>query len=108
MSEEGLQLTEPGIDWFAHLGIDAESAARQHRTFCRPCMDWSERRHHLAVGAAMLSRFCGLGWALRDTKSFAIRFNPLGERNFHALFPCGHKAGSRVDHTAEQIDRGAP
>jgi DNA-binding transcriptional ArsR family regulator len=88
MSQEGLRLTESGVEWFAHIGVDAEATARQRRTFCRPCLDWSERRYHLAgaLGAAMLSRFCHLGWALRDNKSRAIRFSPQGERELQTLF----------------------
>jgi len=88
VSTKGLRLSAAGVEWFARWGVDAGAVARQRRTFCRPCLDWSERRHHLAgsLGAAMLSRFCQLGWALRDNKSRAIRFTPLGERKFQALF----------------------
>jgi len=88
LSKKGLQLSAPGVEWLARLGVDAGAVARQRRTFCRPCLDWSERRHHLAgsLGAAMLTRICQLGWALRDNKSRAIRFTPLGERKFQALF----------------------
>jgi DNA-binding transcriptional ArsR family regulator len=86
--KNGLRLTGPGGEWFARIGIDAAAVAQQRRTFCRPCMDWSERRHHLAgsLGAAMLSRFSQLGWLLREKNSRAIRFTPLGERKFQALF----------------------
>jgi DNA-binding transcriptional ArsR family regulator len=88
VSKKGLQLSAPGVEWFARLGVDAGAVARQRRTFCRPCFDWSERRHHLAgsLGAAMLSRFCQLGWVLRDNKSRAMRFTSLGERKFQTLF----------------------
>jgi hypothetical protein len=88
VSKKALRLTAPGIEWFARLGVDAGAVACQRRTFCRPCLDWSERRHHLAgsLGAAMLSRFCQLGWVLRDNRSRAIRFTPPGERKFQALF----------------------
>jgi DNA-binding transcriptional ArsR family regulator len=88
VSKKGLRLSASGVEWFAHWGVDAGAAARQRRTFCRPCLDWSERRHHLAgsLGAAMLSRFCQLGWVLRDNRSRAIRFTPHGERKFQALF----------------------
>jgi hypothetical protein len=88
VSKKGLRLSAPGVEWFARWGVDAGAAARQRRTFCRPCLDWSERRHHLAgsLGAAMLSRFCQLGWVLRDSSSRAVRFTPHGERKFQALF----------------------
>src|SRR5579863_7005066 len=48
MSWQGLRLSVAGVDWFRHAGVDTEAAARQRRAFCRPCMDWSERRYHLA------------------------------------------------------------
>jgi DNA-binding transcriptional ArsR family regulator len=98
-SSKVLRLTGPGVEWFAHIGIDADAVARQRRSFCRPCMDWSERRHHLAgsLGAAMLSRFCQLGWLRRERHSRAIRFTPQGERKFQALFKSDAPAsGSRV------------
>ena len=86
--KKGLRLTGPGLEWFARIGIDAGAVAQQRRAFCRPCMDWSERRYHLAgsLGAAMLSRFAQLGWVLRERNSRAIRLTPLGERKIQALF----------------------
>jgi DNA-binding MarR family transcriptional regulator len=70
------------------LGIDTAAAARQRRTFCRPCMDWSERRHHLAgaLGAALWSRIADLKWAVRDARSRVIRLTPRGQRAFRELF----------------------
>jgi DNA-binding transcriptional ArsR family regulator len=84
---QSLRLTEKGIGWFAQVGIDTGAVAQQRRSFCRPCMDWSERRHHLAgsLGTAMLSRFCDLGWVCRSHKSRAIRITPLGERRLQAI-----------------------
>jgi hypothetical protein len=81
-------LTASGTDWFARLGVDVDAAMQARRTLCRPCMDWSERRHHLAgaLGAALLSRFKDLNWARRDKASRAIRLTPAGERNFRNLF----------------------
>src|SRR5277367_1346476 len=70
-NKDALRLTDFGAEWFARIGVDTRAVARQRRTFCRSCMDWSERRHHLAgsLGAAMLSRFCDFGWLKRDRKS---------------------------------------
>lgn len=85
--KQALRLTEKGIGWFARLGIDSAAIAQQRRAFCRPCMDWSARRHHLAgsLGTAMLSRFCDLGWVSRSNQSRAIRITQLGERKFQAI-----------------------
>jgi DNA-binding transcriptional ArsR family regulator len=94
MSRGELRLSGSGVEWFRGLGIDTAAAGRQRRTFCRPCMDWSERRHHLAgaLGAALLSRFGNLKWAARDKHSRVIRFTPAGQRAFRELF---ETAGSR-------------
>jgi DNA-binding transcriptional ArsR family regulator len=88
LAHEDLRLSEFGVAWFRRLGVDTDAASRQRRTFCRPCMDWSERRHHLAgsLGAALLSRFHDLTWAARDRNSRVIRFTPPGERAFRDLF----------------------
>jgi hypothetical protein len=87
MSRQGLRPSAAGIGWFRSAGIDTDLALRQRRAFCRPCMDWSERRHHLAgsLGAALLSRVCDLGWAKRDKASRVVRFTASGERRFRQL-----------------------
>ena len=45
-------------------GIDLDSLERKRRPICLHCLDWSERRHHLAgsLGAAILQRSLALGW----------------------------------------------
>jgi DNA-binding transcriptional ArsR family regulator len=88
VSRDELRLSKIGAGWFRDFGIDIDAAARQRRTFCRPCMDWSERRHHLAgsLGAALLSRLQGLKWAAREKNSRVIRFTPGGQRAFRELF----------------------
>jgi DNA-binding transcriptional ArsR family regulator len=84
----GLHITSAGNKWFTSLGIDPAEAAAQHRAFCRPCLDWSERRHHLggALGTALLQRVYELGWARRARDSRVITFTPKGEQAFRALF----------------------
>ena len=85
----GLTLTNVGAAWFAELGIDAAAAAAaKRRAFCRPCLDWGERRHHLggALGTALLERLFELGWARRAKGSRVISFTPKGEPAFRALF----------------------
>lgn len=87
-SRQGLGLSPAGAEWFGRMGIDIEAAARQRRIFCRACLDWSERRHHLAgsLGAALLSRLYDLNWASRRRHSRVINFSPRGRRAFMELF----------------------
>ena len=94
---KGLHVTEAGNKWFASLGIDPGEAAEQRRAFCRPCLDWSERRHHLggALGTALLQRVYDLGWARRAGDSRVIAFTPKGEQAFRALFPSPESAYRR-------------
>jgi DNA-binding transcriptional ArsR family regulator len=84
-----VSLSAEGVRLIAELGIDASAVRSQKRAPCRVCMDWSERRHHLAgaVGAALLTRIIELGWAVRDKSSRAVNFRPHGERAFRGCFP---------------------
>jgi hypothetical protein len=72
------------------LQISADALAHPRRPLCRACLDWSERRHHLAgtLGAAILTRFTELKWATRDAApgSRVVNFTRNGEKRFAALF----------------------
>jgi DNA-binding transcriptional ArsR family regulator len=67
---------------FTDFGIDLDDLASQRRPLCRICVDWSERRHHLAgsLGVALLSRITDLKWAKRENNSRIVRFTPQGEK----------------------------
>jgi hypothetical protein len=47
----------------------------------RYCVDWSERRHHLAgaLGAAVTARFFGLGWLRYGTSPRVVHLTEAGE-----------------------------
>ena len=83
-----LFLTNAGADGLAAFGIDPALAASERRTFCRPCLDWGERRHHLggALGAALLARLYALRWAKRAPDSRVVAFTPRGEQQWRAAF----------------------
>src|SRR6266478_1486742 len=68
---DGIELTKEGKRVFQKLRIDTDALAKQKRAFCRACLDWSERRNHLAgaLGAALLARIVELGWARRARDS---------------------------------------
>ena len=72
------------------LQISADTLAHPRRPVCRTCLDWSERRHHLAgtLGAAILTRFTELKWAARDSTagSRVVNFTRHGEKRFAELF----------------------
>ena len=76
LSEDGGMVTSGGEEFFVGFGIEVRERGRSRRPFCRPCLDWSERRAHLAgaVGAALAARCFELGWVtrLRDTRAVLI------------------------------------
>ncbi|MCG3189710.1 MAG: hypothetical protein LKCHEGNO_02207 [Burkholderiaceae bacterium] len=84
----GLRITPAGIDWFAAFGVDVATVGAQRRMMCKACLDWSERRHHLAGawGAALLQRLFDLGWARRVAGTRVVQFTPPGERAFRTAF----------------------
>src|SRR5258708_20621239 len=67
--KQDIELTAEGERFLAKtLQISAESLSHPRRPVCKACLDWSERRHHLAgtLGAAMMTRFAELKWPARD------------------------------------------
>lgn len=70
------------------IGIDLDRLSQGRRVLCRTCLDWSERRPHIAgaVGAAMLSRFSELGWLRRRQKSRALVLTATGEQGLASIF----------------------
>ena len=79
LDDDGGQVTQAGYEFLAGLGIDLSGRARR-RVFCRPCLDWSERRPHLAgvVGAALLDHALEQGWVERVRDSRALTVTPSG------------------------------
>ncbi|HJV51235.1 MAG TPA: helix-turn-helix domain-containing protein [Noviherbaspirillum sp.] len=84
---DGLQATDAGRRWFARIGIDTDALLLKRRPFCRTCLDWSERRHHLAgsLGAALFSRCLEMGWARRAAGSRVVTFTPEGQQALRDL-----------------------
>jgi DNA-binding transcriptional ArsR family regulator len=85
--DEGWELTKAGERNFAErLGIDiAELGAK--KPAARPCLDWSERRPHVAgpLGSALLDRLFDEGW-VRRADGRAVVFTKRGEERVAALF----------------------
>ena len=86
---EGLGLTRDGIAFFEDFAIDFDPLEKLRRPLCKSCLDWSNRRSHLAgsLGSALLTRFYDLGWAKRVENSRIVAFNPKGEKAFLKTFP---------------------
>ena len=86
---QSLQLTNTGSMWLAALGITlpAKSSAR---VACR-CMDWSERKDHLAgtLAKALLTHHLQKDWLRSDAASRALQITPLGEQELLPLLVSG-------------------
>jgi len=76
-------VTEAGRRWFEDFGLNLAALERARRPVCRHCLDWSERRHHLAgaLGAAMLDELLRRDW-LRRAEGRALQFTTEGRRAF--------------------------
>lgn len=87
LSEGAGLVTEEGQHFFHALGVDL-AAMPARRPLCRTCLDWSERRAHIAgrLGAALLTRLTDLGWVTREERSRILRVTPAGERHLLETF----------------------
>ena len=83
-----LVLTKRGKRHLAELGLDLSAVAAARRMFARRCLDWSERRYHVAgaLGAALTDRLFALGWIERHGSSRAVRVTEAGRRGLRARF----------------------
>lgn len=84
---DSIALTDSGRNALTGFGIDMRTLDKKRRPLCRPCLDWSMRRHHLAgsVSAALLDRFIALQWMSRANDSRIIRASAAGEAAFRKL-----------------------
>jgi len=88
LDEEAAEITAPGVRFFTKFGIRLPTLRSTRRHFCRLCLDWTERRPHIAgaLGVAMTNRFFDLGWMERMKRSHAVIVTPLGRRGFQETF----------------------
>ena len=80
--------TSKGRNWFQQLGIDFDAIKQQRRAFARACLDWTERRPHLAgsLGAALLQKMLDEKWLRRMANTRAVMVTPKGEKALSELF----------------------
>ena len=92
LEAEGAQLTPCGMDFLDELGLEIHSLSRTRRIFCRPCLDWSERRYHLAgrLGALFLGFCLNRQWLERRSDTRALRVTRLGAQQFAEIFQIEH------------------
>lgn len=95
LSSDGGALTVEGDRFLRSLGVDLDAARHRAssrgtgRMFCRPCLDWSERRPHIggALGAALCQCSLDNGWIRRTAGSRVVTVTPHGQQAIRDAFP---------------------
>jgi hypothetical protein len=90
-SDDGGVVTPSGEVFLTKFGIDLSGARKNKRLFCRPCLDWSERRPHLAgvVGGALCRHCFTAGWIKHIDGTRAVAITAKGQRQFREIFGIG-------------------
>lgn len=88
LGEDGGEVTTTGMDFLSRFGANLASKPNSRRIYCRPCLDWSERRYHLAghVGSEICRRCLEMGWLVRQRDTRAVEITPSGQAGLVALF----------------------
>lgn len=93
LTDDAGMMTDRGVALLERLGLDVESMTarsgkRTRRVLCRPCIDWSERRPHLAgaLGAALCAHCLAKGWIRRIDGSRAVAVTRKGELGLREAF----------------------
>ena len=99
-------VTGAGHRWLQELGIDVAALKPAAAGVARRCLDWTERRHHLAgpLGAALMARFLSLRWLSRDGASRAIGLTPMGVSELRRLLQI--EALALMDQPSGLLHRG--
>jgi DNA-binding transcriptional ArsR family regulator len=88
-TRDGGAITASGLSLLGDLGIGPADPARSRRAaFCRPCLDWSERRPHIAgaVGRSLYEAFVDKGWVRRPETGRAVAITPRGAMELERTF----------------------
>src|SRR4051794_11081434 len=94
LSPEGGAVTPAGLAFFEEFGVElrvppvSTDRPAAGGVFCRPCLDWSERRLHIggALSAALATRCFALNWLRRFDDSRAVAMTAAGERGMRETF----------------------
>jgi DNA-binding transcriptional ArsR family regulator len=84
----GYALPKAGERLLLEMGVDVNDARRQRRAFARPCIDWTERRPHLAgaLGAALCRSVIAAGWARRRRGDRGLLLTAIGAAQLKETF----------------------
>ena len=93
IADAGLTLSPDGYFFAEGLGIDVPELAASRTPLCRECLDWSERKTHLAgsLARAFLDHMIAHRWVVSHETTRALTFTPNGSKRFNAAFPADWK-----------------
>jgi DNA-binding transcriptional ArsR family regulator len=88
LTDEAGEVTDSGVTFLEKFGVDLDAARRRRRIFCRPCLDWTERRPHLggSIGALLAQRCFDLGWIERMPEGRALIVTKRGRLGLNETF----------------------
>jgi DNA-binding transcriptional ArsR family regulator len=110
LTEEGGEVTRAGARFLTEFGVELNSQRPSRRIFCRACLDWSERRYHVAghIGAEIWRRCLELGWLARRRDTRAVRVTPAGQRGLRETFGIRLQAGRGLEPSAGGLVKSRP
>lgn len=81
-------LTEDGLKFFQKLGLNLDLLKKSKRPICKSCLDWSERRNHMAgaLGQWILEDIFNKGWAVKERDSRVITFSEKSKKLFYKQY----------------------
>lgn len=88
LQDKTYSINEKGNKFFSDFGLNLAELQNKNRNFAKSCLDWSERKHHLAgsLGNALLEKMLELDWVQRTKDSRAIIVTSLGKRGLKDKF----------------------
>jgi DNA-binding transcriptional ArsR family regulator len=95
-SDEGFVASAKGTEGFRHVGIEVDLVRSGRRPLARACLDWTERRPHLAgaLGASVATALLDQKWLERRPQGRGLRITPTGSAQLKEVF------GARVPKTS--------
>lgn len=82
------EVSPKGEKWFSDFGIHLDDLKKQRRIFLKPCLDWSERKNHIAgsLGSSLLDKMIADDWLRKTENSRAVQITGKGEKELFRLF----------------------
>jgi DNA-binding transcriptional ArsR family regulator len=101
---DGYDVAATGERGLARMSVDVGAARAAHRSLAKPCLDWTERRYHLAgaVAGELCSALFAQGW-LRRSAGRGVEVTPLGIEGLSDVLGCSLTPGDRAAGAASAV-----